>query len=929
MHSWYENKVRFISALFFVLFITTVSIASTRISSGAGATKADSETNAAKEGLRVEIEKIVTSTHFEKNADRIESVFISNYQSYLLSRKTLETRDQFGVVQSRVRIEANRPRIMKILKEEGMLPKSAAKPRIMILLDERVEGEPAFERSATFELEKMLTRQGFTVVEPEQMKKVKEQEKMLSMNQDALATLAFRSGADLILKGQVSVGKAREQTIYGTTQFSVPVQLNVRVVRSDNAEIVLARTKSTRKTSQDEFSAAQIALKVGGQDVGKAVGKELTAIWEDDLSSPKKLELMVTGSNLSKVEKALASNSSIISSEMRYLEDKTALYDIKISGTVQELRTAVGAIPGWEVTLVTANRLGIGEKTASPTKVSYEYHEPEILISSFTVEDIFPSRGRFYEENPIASVVVDLKEGATINNLAVSVTIPELMDLPTEKRIKSVGAGSTTPVDLTLLMNNKKLLANREERKVTGKAVISFYQNGKKVTRELSIPVVLHDANAMDWAEASSIASFVTYRNSTVDRFARSAIISVDKTGFNDQFEEALAIFTALNKYGITYVKDPIPSGDARILDKVQYPLETLEKKSGDCDDSSVLMASLLSAIGINVAFISYPDHVLIMFDTGVYKKNRFKLGVDAKNVVIHNNRCWIPVETTLLKKDFFHAWRTAASEYHQAIADGQPIEISELQPAWKSFPAFNYARVNETVKAPQIAAAAVATMESVKSALKKEIQTEIQRLEYSTALSMKEQNYLGILYARSGDPTKAVNHFEGLMKEKELPILANNLACAYMLSGDESTGLKMVEQSLAMKKTAPALVNKALGYYLASSTPDNIEEFVAAMIDANNALPSGVTLADMLGIELVDGNGDRAAGEHEAEKAQTIDKRRLQELLKKRVLGRNLSKEAKEKGVTVNVNVMPFGGVRGADPTQVAVIADLLFWME
>jgi len=136
----------------------------------------------------------------------------------------------------------------------------------------------------------------------------------------------------------------------------------------------------------------------------------------------------------------------------------------------------------------------------------------------------------------------------------------------------------------------------------------------------------------------------------------------------------------------------------------------------------------------------------------------------------------------------------------------------------------------------------------------------------------------------------------------------------------------------LALKSSPEGLINKALGYYLMSSSPEGVDSFVAAMVEAKQALPSGVSLEKMLGIDLEEKvAGDRAAGEHSVEQKQTIDKRRLQELIKQRVLDQDLSKArtAKEKGVTVNVNVMPFGGVRGADPTQVATIVDLLAWIE
>lgn len=917
------RRIAIICSLFPSLLSAAVTV------SGVGADEETAVNAAMKEALRRELVQIIGDSEYKKKESVIESTLISTAKRFALSHKIIESQDAFGVMNVKLRYEPNTNAILQALKENNLMAPSTAKPRIVLMLDERVKGQPSFEKTATSMLEQQLKRAGFVIVEADQLVKNKDVENTESYNSEQLATLALRSGADLLLKGQVSVGEGQLQTIYGISQYAVPIQLNIRVVRSDNAEVVVTTSKTVKKNAQDEFSAGQIGLTLGGQTVGDMVAKQLLALWQNELSAPKSVELMIAGGSTSDIESKLKKLPVVLSSQLRYMENKNALYDIVVRGTMQDLREAVATIPGIQINLVTKNRLG-AIVSAAPVTVAYEYNEPDISISSFTVAEIFPSQARRYEKSPIASVTVDLKVGATAENVSVSVIIPEIMDLAAETKIPAVEAGKKKSVDIPLIMNADKLLANRENRKLNGKAVVTFYQSGKKITRELTVPVELHDANAMDWAEADMIASFVTYRNSTIDQFSRASAIAVDKTGFNDQFESALAIFTALKKYGISYVKDPTPSGDARILDKVQFPLETLEKKGGDCDDTSVLFASLLSAIGIDVAFVSYPDHVLIMFDTGVYSKNRYKLGVDEKSIVIHNDRCWIPVETTLLKKDFFEAWRTAASEYHQALTDGQAIQISNLSDAWKNYPAFNYTRTS-SITAPSVSVETKAALVAVSNSLKSEIAQAIASLEQKTGKTIEEQNRLGMLYARNGEYTKAVSYLAAISGGDKRADVLNNLACAQILTGDEKKGAETIAKSLAIESTPEALVNRALAYYLSSTSPEGVELFVTAMAEAKAKLPAGLNLEKMLGIELAEGTGDRASGEVAAQKTQTIDKRRMQELLRQRVMKQDLSKlrEAKEKGVTTNVNVMPYGGVRGADPTQVATIVDLLAWAE
>jgi hypothetical protein len=55
----------------------------------------------------------------------------------------------------------------------------------------------------------------------------------------------------------------------------------------------------------------------------------------------------------------------------------------------------------------------------------------------------------------------------------------------------------------------------------------------------------------------------------------------------------AAALFETLNLYGINYVIDPASSyvelsGNASVLDSLNYPYQTLMFRGGDCDDLSI-----------------------------------------------------------------------------------------------------------------------------------------------------------------------------------------------------------------------------------------------------------------------------------------------------------------------------------------------------
>jgi len=49
--------------------------------------------------------------------------------------------------------------------------------------------------------------------------------------------------------------------------------------------------------------------------------------------------------------------------------------------------------------------------------------------------------------------------------------------------------------------------------------------------------------------------------------------------------------------------------------DYVKPPLQTIHSRAGDCDDSSVLLASLLEALGFNTYLIFLPRHVFVLVE--------------------------------------------------------------------------------------------------------------------------------------------------------------------------------------------------------------------------------------------------------------------------------------------------------------------------
>src|SRR5258706_6356364 len=107
----------------------------------------------------------------------------------------------------------------------------------------------------------------------------------------------------------------------------------------------------------------------------------------------------------------------------------------------------------------------------------------------------------------------------------------------------------------------------------------------------------------MSWGDGvAAAAAFVTTRDPVVEEVAREATHAVSLLGERPfgtrNLDFGAAMVDAVASLGVSYVPDPTNpyaaiSAAANAVDTIYYPRQTLEKRAGDCDDMSVLLAAL------------------------------------------------------------------------------------------------------------------------------------------------------------------------------------------------------------------------------------------------------------------------------------------------------------------------------------------------
>jgi sugar lactone lactonase YvrE/fibronectin type 3 domain-containing protein len=312
------------------------------------------------------------------------------------------------------------------------------------------------------------------------------------------------------------------------------------------------------------------------------------------------------------------------------------------------------------------------------------FSKAPLEIEVLSLRPIFSNSYKLYEQNGVGTVKLTNNTDKTMESVTLSFLLKDFMDFATETKVEKLLSGQSVEIKLRAVFNNNILNAT-EDTSVQTMLEASYFDNGKRESFSKSSTVSLYEKHKLLWSEPERYASFITPKDPPLMSFVRAIVTQYPET--KDEVQLAAVLFNALGVYGLTYIQNPIDpyqvkSGNTNMVDYVQFPRETLERKSGDCVDMVGVYVTALESLGISTRVVEVPDHLLMMFSTGV------KAEEDAYTMddmyVIYDDMLWIPVETTLVGSSFVKAWETGAANYYKW--KGKGLDILDTSQAWHTY---------------------------------------------------------------------------------------------------------------------------------------------------------------------------------------------------------------------------------------------------
>jgi len=555
----------------------------------------------------------------------------------------------------------------------------------------------------------------------------------------------------------------------------------------------------------------------------------------------------------------------------------------------------------------------------APPPPDKKEQKPWLEITKLKVDNIYPARFAHYASFPLGDVIIHNLGAKPISDLVLEFFIPKYMNLPYQKRGIMIGAGESATVPITAVLDNEKILEVEENTPIQAQIKLVRGAGGEKEETNLIVPLVVYNRNAINWADAESVAGFVTPKDDVVQRFVRDVLQAQvpESPDLEKTLVAAARIFDGLSTLALQYLTDPSNPYQGADLDYVQYPRETLTRKAGDCDDLSSLYAASLEAVGIGTAFVTTPGHIFMMFNTGNPGELAEEISLDPKKYVIYQDTVWIPVETTKVGSDFSEAWKTGAGLYYQWKAENK-VEIVPTKSAWAKYPPVPIMGKAEAVLPNGEALNKRVTQDLTQ--LAKNQGGDREKVESTVAAELKTRpndvrllNQLATLKAKGGNFPEAGDYYQKALKiSPDSAFLHNNLGNTYLMLGQLDQAQAEYQKAKGLEPAnGKIMVNVGVLCYLKGEDAQAQENFAEAVKLGGEKVFSGTRVQE----------NDALTRGAEQDKGSVLrgDLRRL--LM---IAGKAVSKRRTEEKPEFTVPL----GVRGKDASEKVEIKRLLHWM-
>ncbi len=272
-----------------------------------GGNKVIARDKAIDDALRKAVEQavgtMVSSDSMTENYKVIHDKILARTSGYVEKYKILSEGQEGDLYRVRVQAEIGRADLTSDLSALGLLHVMVEKPKVMVIIDEKVgglygtTGSEAVGQAESTIMERLISA-GFNVVDPDTVKANITRDKALRIlegDNKAAAAEGLKYGAQVVITGK-AFSKNAGGKLYGTNMQSIQATLQARVVRTDTAKVIASKSAQGAQVHIDEMQGGALAIKEASEKLSDELIDMIVKQWSGEVyGRSQEITVMING----------------------------------------------------------------------------------------------------------------------------------------------------------------------------------------------------------------------------------------------------------------------------------------------------------------------------------------------------------------------------------------------------------------------------------------------------------------------------------------------------------------------------------------------------------------------------------------------------------------------------------------------------------
>lgn len=238
---------------------------------------------------------LVDTESMTQNYQLLDDKIYSQVKGYVKEYKVLSDNEgREGVYKVKVEAVVALARLSKDLKGLNIIREKKANPRVMVLINEFVDGLEQPSELVQGKMESEFLAKNFPVVDKGQMQMIKERDVALCYdNPQKAAVLGREYGAEVVIVGQAASNLTESSQPYGVAVFAYTADITAKAIKTDNAAVMVSDSASATERGSGRMPTANKALASAGKNSADSMMRKIVECWRSEVFNTVDVQLVV------------------------------------------------------------------------------------------------------------------------------------------------------------------------------------------------------------------------------------------------------------------------------------------------------------------------------------------------------------------------------------------------------------------------------------------------------------------------------------------------------------------------------------------------------------------------------------------------------------------------------------------------------------